>query len=139
MPEAERCWGEKGNYTCVNVRGIGEHTTVKKIFYKSLPSNAQRYPDSTESAYSCGYSTLMGTTIDERISKGDALLLENTVKPPIGENRKPWRKGYVLGFLRDNKLKSEEAYFECLRIVDVIRDGSLESLGTTLLAKSALD
>lgn len=145
-PLVERCWPRGAGFICVSARGMqadgGTIWTISRVARPRLPSAGDPDPPESQSPYSCKLSNLdAGRMLEEEISKdggNGAKITGNVIEGPL-HNRTAWRKSYVEALVRDNNLGENDAYFQCARIARIIEDGSLESLGTTLLSKSVLD
>lgn len=129
---AIRCWPQDPGYDCLEVTWMGRMGYAAVRFtVASLPA---RLPvDMPANGYSCSFSPdhLM---LSEEIRSPTAKLASNDALPGAG---KPWTRAWVEGFMRDNKVGGTP-YFDCDPVMDLLFQGSLETVGTTAISRAQL-
>jgi hypothetical protein len=110
---------------------VGDIYTAGRLFSRALPTN-DTYGDGP---YGCTWNDMMAT---ESISSAEGTLTENHFVGPL-ENRPAWTRDFVRRYFRENSLSGfSTSYFDCRYLHRAIRDGSLATLGSTSIRRSAL-
>lgn len=122
---AVRCWpdGEPG-FLCVKAAKYNNYvamTTISRGREHELPTII--LPPSNYGGYWCRYSSLSG--LEEGIAELDS--------NEVGKSAR-WSGKYVKTYMRDNNV-SGLGHFGCLDVLDAIRRGSLETIGTTSVTR----
>lgn len=127
-----RCWPENGGYDCLDVGGLtGLETDLARYWTQKLPT----VDDYHASGYRCKYSDSWGN-VEETISRDGATLVGHTYGG--GNGGRSWTKKYAENFVKENAIPNPNRYFDCDRIVGIIRSGSLDSINSTVVTHNML-
>lgn len=125
--EAIRCWPDGKRFLCINA---GKNPVLGNIISRDyedkLPSTLLGYVFPNVEGYSC--SDFLH--YKETITKGDKALVSNS--PDYDTS--PWTRGYVTRFMAENDVHGTP-YYDCLHILEAVNQGSLATLGTTLVKR----
>jgi hypothetical protein len=78
----------------------------------------------------------MASGMTESINSNAGTLLSNIIVSMSRES--PWTKAFAIKFMRENGVPRFDTYFDCAAVQDLIRRGSLLTLGTTAATKEDL-
>jgi len=142
--DAARCWPEKEGYDCLLVGtsvgtgaavGLPLSFTASRRSFPKLPDTAGvTDPGVGRSGYACDGQEDM---IDEVVVNGTAKVISNAINNPFGAER-PWSRAYVEKFMAENAIDPQNRWFDCRRVYQLFRDGSIETFSTTAATKRLL-
>ena len=131
-----RCWKTEKSYECLRAARNGPRTGIS-AFQSPEP---RPHSEIAESGYSCEVYLDPNNGLalfKESISRSSETLLSNTVAS-ANPASKPWTKADVRSFAEENGIATETQWFDCNRIANAISNGSLETIATTAIKRTAL-
>jgi hypothetical protein len=131
-----RCWKNEKSYECLRSAQNGPRTGIS-AFQSPEP---RPHSEMAESGYSCEVYLDPNNGLalfKESISRSSETLLSNTVAS-ANPASKPWTKADVRSFADENGIAMETQWFDCNRIANAISNGSLETIATTAIKRTAI-
>lgn len=141
-----RCWPSKSGFDCLLVHefhaqastGSVDTFSASRISAESL-AGVDISGARSSGGYSCSGTMRVG--IDEAISRDGSpatTLVTNPIYSPIAGRGWPWSRGYVEKFMADNSVGAGTRWLDCRRVVDLYRQGSIQTFSTTAATRSLI-
>ena len=135
---AIRCWKINTKFDCLSVTDAAAQTeaVMGKSAYSFVRGTVSTLPESIlnvdgNGAYICGYR---GDSMQEEIYRdGELLTSKSTFFNLYDAQDAPWSESFVENLGKENGLSWSRPYLPCRTLGTILSDGSLSTLGTSLV------